>query len=148
MAGSDVLPQDALTHEEKEKVRYHLGYLETSMGASIQLGIPRPVQTVFLLEQGLELLTNGYAVNRVRCVLKILEDLECKMQGAVTTLSAESLGDLKLHPLRAQGKLFTDSLESEYRRWAGRLADIFGVPIYPYSQRFRRTGPGTNVPVN
>ncbi|KKK54507.1 hypothetical protein LCGC14_3083990, partial [marine sediment metagenome] len=42
-----------LTEAEKERVRYHLGYLQVSAAASIQLGIPRPLQTVFLLEQGL-----------------------------------------------------------------------------------------------
>lgn len=141
------LPIDSLTEEEKEKVRYHLGYLETSLAPSIQLGIPRPLQTVFLLEQGLNLIRNGFAVNRVRCTLKILDDIECKLFAGLQTLSAESLGELTLHPLRSQGKLFTDSLENEYRRWAGRLADILGVPLYPYSKRFRRVGPGTNVPV-
>lgn len=141
------VPQDTLTDEEKEKVRYHLGYLETSFAPSIQLGIPRPLQTVFLLEQGLTLLTNGFAVNRVRCILKILEDLECKLFGAVNTLSAGELGELKLHPLAHQGKLFTDSIEHEYVRWAGRLADVFGVPLYPYAKRFKKSGPGSTVSV-
>jgi hypothetical protein len=140
-------PVDSLTDEEKEKVRYHLGYLATSFAPSISLGIPRPLQTVFLLEQGLTLLVNGFAVNRVRCILKILDDLECKLVGGVTTLAAETLGELTLHPLRERGKTFTDSLEDEYRRWAGRLADIFGVPLYPYAARFKRRGPGTVVSV-
>ena len=146
MAGP--VPQDALNNEEKEKARYHLGYLETSSAASIQLGIPQPLQTVFLLEQGLTLLTNGFAVNRVRCILKILDDLECKLYGAVDTLSAESLGELKLHPLAGQGALFTDSIEKEYVRWANRLADCLGVPKYPYSARFKHKGPGSTIPVS
>ncbi len=141
------LPIDELNEEEKEKVRYHLGYLETSFAPSIQLGIPKPLQTVFLLEQGLTLLRNGYAVNRVRCILRTLEDLECKMVGAVGTLAAERLGQMTLHPLRSQGKLFTDSIEGEYKRWAFRLADIFGVPIYPFAERFKKKGPGSVIPV-
>lgn len=140
-------PSDALTEEEKEKVRYHLGYLETSFAPSIALGIPKPLQTVFLLEQGLTLLVNGFAVNRVRCILKVLDETEAKIFGAQSTLVADKLGELSLHPLKAQGKLVTDSLEGEYRRWANRLADIFGVPIYPFSDRFKRRGPGTSVPI-
>lgn len=142
------LPQDSLTNEEKEKVRYHLGYLATSFAPSIQLGIPRPLQTVFLLEQGLELLTLGYAVNRVRCILGTLDGLECQLAGAVQTLSASRLGNLEMHPLKEKGLLFTDSIEREYVRWASRLADILGVPLYPYSARFRKSGPGSVVPVS
>jgi hypothetical protein len=141
-------PTDALNDEEKEKARYHLGYLETSFAPSIQLGMPKPLQTVFLLEQGLTLLVNGYAVNRVRCILKTLDDLECQLVCAVKTMAAASLGELKLHPLSGMGKLFTDSLEDEYVRWAGRLADILGVPLYPYARRFKRTGPGSVIPVS
>jgi hypothetical protein len=140
-------PIDALTEEEKERCRYHLGYLETRLGPSIQLGIPRPLQLVFLLEQGLTLLTNGFAVNRVRCILKILDELEQKLLAAADYVGADSLGELSLHPLKAQGKLAPDSLEREYRRWAARLSDIFGVPIYAFSQRFRRSGPGSVLPV-
>ena len=55
-----------LTEEEKERVRYHLGYMETSFGgnqtaASLQFGIPRPVQTMFLVEEAIQnLLTNVF----------------------------------------------------------------------------------------
>ena len=40
-------------------------------------------------------------------------------------------------------------LEKEYARWGGRLADVFGVPFYPYSNRYKYNM-GTvagNVPV-
>ena len=146
MSGGPI-PIDGLNEEEKEKVRYHLGYLETSLAPSIQLGIPKPTQTLFLLEDGLGLLRNGFACNRARCILKVLDELEVKLVAGVSTLVASNLGTMKLHPLAAMGQLYTDSLEKEYRRWAGRLADIFGVPIYPFSQRFKRSGPGTSITV-
>lgn len=137
----------ALTDEEKERVRYHTGYMETSFAASMQLGIPRPVQTIFLLEQALGLLSNQYAVDRVRRTLATLDDLECQLTAAAKMVGVESLGSIKMHPLAGQGKLVTDSLEKEYVRWARRLADIFGVPLYPYSWRFRVGGPGHSIPV-
>ena len=93
------------------------------------------------------MIQNEFAVNRVVCVLDILDGIEKKLAGAIGTLVADNLGTLQLHPLRAQGKLFTDSLEKEYCRWAKRLADILGVPLYPYSARFRKSGPGSGVPV-
>lgn len=126
-----------LTDQEKERVRYHLGYMETSFGsnqaaASLQLGIPRPAQTVFLLEEAISaLLTNTYALDRVRKILCVLDGMEEKIAAAACQLTAESIGDIKL---RAN---LPDLLEREYVRWARRLADILGVPIYPFSMRFR-----------
>lgn len=141
-----------LTEDEKEKCRYHLGYMETSFGsdqaaASLQFGVPRPVQTAFLLEEAIQnLLTNPFAVDRVRRVLNTLENLERQIEASSCTLPVEQLGEITLHPGRAQGKFTPDLLEREYVRWAYRLADILGVPIYPFSRRFQRTGPGP-VPV-
>jgi hypothetical protein len=138
----------ALPEQDKERARYHLGYLETSLAASIQLGIPRPLQTVFLLEQGLNLLVNPFAVSRVVCILDTLDRLESQLISAAAAVGVDKLGNLQLHPLRTRGKLGTDSVEDEYRRWAYRLSDILGVPIYPYSKRFRRAGPGSSIGVS
>lgn len=136
-----------LTDAEKERCRYHLGYMETSFAASLILGIPRPAQTIFLLEQALGLLTNPFACDRVRSILATLDQLETQIQGASCTLAAERVGEITLHPGRARGEYLPDLLEKEYGRWARRLADILGVPLYPYSQRFRGTGGARNVPV-
>ncbi len=130
-----------LTEAEKEKIRYHLGYMETSFAASMQLGIPRPVQTVFLLESAMSLLTNEGAVNRVRGILLQLERLEEQLKQATCSLVAKKLGDLELRDN------FPDLLEKEYGRWARRLADILGVPLYAFSTRFSRGGPGRSIPV-
>ncbi len=137
----------ALTEEQKERCRYFLGYLGVSNAPSMQLGIPRPLQTVFLLEDALSLLTNQYSVQRVTCILETLEALEKKMAASTTYLAADRVGSLQLHPLRNQGKLYTDSLEKEVLRWSKRLADVLGVPPYAYSSRFRKSGPGSGVPV-
>ena len=138
-----------LTESEKERVRYHLGYLETDQAPSIQLGIPRPLQTVFLVEQAIQrLVTSPFVCARIRRVLDILDKIEKQLVGALCMLGVESLGDLKLHPLRHKGMLVTDSLEREYVRWGKRLSDILGVPIYPYSDRYRKRGPGSSISVS
>lgn len=137
----------ALSEENKERVRYHLGYLNTSFAASITMGIPRPVQTLFLVEDAMQLII-PQAVPRVLCLLDTLDSIETQMRKAMGTLGVESAGELTLHPLRSQGKLVTDSLEREYVRWADRLADTLGVPKYPFATRFARRGPGTNIPVS
>lgn len=134
---------DALTDEEKERSFYHLGYPETSTVASYQLGIPKPLQAAFLVTQAVDLITNSFAVRRVRCLLQILDSIEAQLVCAQKSLQAEQLGKLTLHPLRSQGKLFTDSLRREYRDWGLQLANVLGVPVYPFAGRYRKSGPGT-----
>lgn len=132
-----------LTPDEKERVMYHLGYMGTgTSAAALQFGVARPVQTMFLLQSALELLTDPYAVNRVRRVLFTLDTIEQKLQESLCSLIAEQLGNMKLR------EHYPDLLEKEYVRWARRLADIFGVPLYAFSDRFRPKGPARNVPVS
>lgn len=131
-----------LTDSEKERIRYHMGYMGTSFGgvsaaASLSYGIARPIQTMFLVENAIQqLLVNPFAVDRVRRVLQVLDELEAKLQAASCTLVAGQLGDLQLHPGKDRGEYFTDLLEREYKRWAMRLADILGCPLYKFSTRF------------
>lgn len=137
-----------LSDADKERTRYHTGYMETSFAASIQLGIPRPVQTMFLLEQAMNLIIDQNAINRVVRTLNYLDFVECQLQKVAPHLAAEQLGNLKLRGAK-RGETYPDLLEREYIRWAKRLADILGVPLYPYSGRF---GPGGaagsgNIPV-
>lgn len=131
----------ALTPEEKVRVRYHLGYLNVQPAASLSFGIPKPQQTMFLVEQSMDLLIAG-AEDIVRRLIGILDSIECKLLEAAEYLVAESIGDLKLREKAPQ------ALEQEYGRWAKRLADTLGVPLYPFSARFSGgSGGAGNVPV-
>ena len=138
----------AFTESEKERIRYHMGYLASSSAASIQFGLPRPLQTLFILEDAISLITNPHAQDRVRNILSCLDQIEGKLKSAQCTLMAEKLGQLVLHPGRDKGLFATDLLEREYVRWVNRLADILGAPKYVYSERFRRRGPGSVLAVS
>ena len=135
------MPMNVLTEEEKARVRHHTGYPEVQPAASIQFGVPRPVQTAFLLESAMGLLLIT-AVPRVREILQILDDLEQKIIDAQCYLVADKLGEISLAGAGgdSQNRLATDRLEGEYVRWAQRLVDIFGVPLYPGSARFSNGG--------
>lgn len=141
-----------LTEQEKERCRYHLGYLGTSFGgetaaASMAFGVPQPIQTVFLMEEAIQnLLTNPHAVERVRSILCTLDQLEDKLRNAACQLAVESVGDLKLRSSKA-GETYPDLLEREYVRWANRLADVLGVPLYPFAKRFKNSTGIRSVPV-
>ncbi len=132
-----------LTIAEKSRVRYHLGYIASGFPASLQYGLPRPQQAMFMLEDAMNNLVEADALERVRDILQALSMLEKKMLCAVDQLGVEKLGNISLrgnHP---------DLLEKEYDRWSSRLADIFGVPKYPFSRRTQGgRGPGSNIPVS
>jgi hypothetical protein len=86
-------------------------------------------------------LVESNALDRVRKIVSILDKIEDKMVCAVDQLVVEKLGEMTLragHP---------DLLEKEYDRWSSRLADIFGVPKYPFSVKTQKRGPGSHVPV-
>lgn len=137
-----------LSDADKSRARYHLGYLASSFAGSIQLGLPKPLQVVFVLEDALQLLIEPGAVARLRCILDTMDGIEAQMRGALGSLLASQLGNMKLHPLAdKKGELFTDSLEREYVRWGQRASDILGAPPYWFSARYQRRGPGSSVPV-
>lgn len=131
-----------LDASEKERVRYHCGYLNVQPASSIQFGIPVPIQTLFLIEQSMNNILPS-AEDRVRKIIVILDNIECKMVGAQDYLVASKLEDLTIRPDHI------DQLEHEYCRWASRLSDELGAPLYPGSPKFRSlfgTGVGS-VPV-
>ena len=131
------MPLDA---REKERVRYHLAYLAVQPAASISFGIPRPIQTMFLVEEAMNNVIDE-AVDRVRRILKIMDDIEGKLVDAQDRLAASALDTLKLRENEPE------MLEIEYRRWGNRLADLFGVSPYYYSTRYRGGVKAGSIPV-
>jgi len=129
-----------LTDQEKERCRYHLGYPEMKAVASLQFGIPRPMQTAFLVELALDNVMT-VAEPRVRQILSVMDGIESSLVDAQTRLAAISLGDIKLRQDEP------GQLEREYVRWGMRLADILGCPIYPFSTKYAQTMNGINIPV-
>lgn len=121
-----------LSDAEKERVRYHLGYLSVSTAASLTFGIPVPQQTLFLVESAMTRIIAD-SVPRVKRILQIMDGIEEQLVEAQPRFAAMKLGDLDLRENE------TDKLEREYVRWGHRLAEIFGVPVYPYSERYSQS---------
>ena len=119
-----------LSAADQSRTYYHLGYLQVQPAASLSFGIPRPIQTVFLVQTAITNLIQE-AVPRVLSILSIMDNVESKLVQAQTRLAALQIEELKLNPEEP------DLLEKEYVRWALRLADILGVPLYPFSTRFK-----------
>ena len=128
----------ALTDDERERCRYHLGYLNTSTAASIHLGIPAASQPLFLLESAMNLLLPSGEL-RVRSLLAKLDSTEQRIFEAQERLAARKVGEIDLNRDECE------QLEGEYRRWQLRLARQFGVSPNPFDPSGR--GGGINVPV-
>ena len=127
-----------LTPSERERVRYHLGYLNVQMAGSVQFGLPRPVQTLFILEEAMtQVIAEG--LDRVRRLLKVLDDIECRLIASQDRLAAKKLGELETRENEP------DLLEREYYRWGGRLADQLGVAFYAYSNRYKNQGSAAGI---
>lgn len=118
-----------LTEQDKERCRYHMGYLGVAAGPSISFGIPKLSQTLYLLEQSLANMIE-LAVPRLRSNLDVMDGIERKMIEAQDRLAAAKLEELELN------KSECNQLEGEYQRWGLRLADITGAPVNPFSARY------------
>lgn len=116
---------------EKERIKYHMGYTGQSTAASLAYGLPIPVQTMFLVESAIDRL-NGHSEDRVRKLITILDKVECKMEGGLDNLEVSQIEQVELR------EDHLDKLEDEYCRWAARLADVVGAPLYPGAAKFRR----------
>lgn len=121
----------AFTPDERNRIRVALGYMSVGMAASMQLGIPRPAQTLFLLEDAMTLIL-PQAEDRCRRIVETMENIECQLAAATANFAVSEVDGIKLR--ENQDEL----LERNYVRWGKRLADVLGVPIYPYSERYNR----------
>lgn len=120
----------ALTPPERSRVLYHLGYLNVAPAASLSFGIPRPIQTMFLVETAMtNLVDDGFTIENVRRILGVLDRIDCQIAESPVYFIASKSGNTEIDP-QLQTKL-----EYAYCQQMGRLADILGVPAYPYSQR-------------
>lgn len=140
----------ALTSYEKARVRYHLGYPVTTQLATLQAGAPVALPTLFLVEQQMDALdTDGLVI--VRAAVTQLDAIDNELVCARKQLAVDAVGEITMAGGAAGGggghPTVTDRLEGEYRRWAQRLADALGVPLYAYSTRHAVSARGINVKV-
>lgn len=127
------------SEEEQDSIRYHLGYTNVATNPSLSLGIPALGQAIFLINSAMGRLRDTSA-GRVRQQVSILEAIEKKMVEALKRFEAAEVDGIKLRGVgddRSETKL----LEIEYDRWGNRLANLFGVPYYPFAKRYQSGNP-------
>jgi hypothetical protein len=119
------------SEEQKERVKYHLGYTAARMQTSLSFGQPLPRETMFLLQAVLGDWSDEFGYQRALTHVQNLDKIECLLVEALDRLSVTQVGNTSIRQDE------TDALEKEYNRWANRLADLLGVPFYAYSNRFK-----------
>jgi len=124
----------ALSLAERERVRYHLGYLSTELGASISLGIQTASQLLFILEANMgNILPEGEPGVR-RCIQE-LDCIEDQQSSFRRSLEVKSTGDVHF-----RGSDAFDELDIQYSRWVQRLADTLGSVVNPFSLQHQSLG--------
>ena len=134
------MPNVTLTEEEKARIRYHLGYVQTDPVASIQLGIPRSSQPQFLVETQMNRIPDT-AVALVRSCVAKCDATEQRILDCQERMAAKSIDEIDLNPDEA------NMLRREYRYWVQKLADNLGVPINAYASAWQAGAQPLNVPV-
>lgn len=136
------MPSAPLTDAEKQRVAYHMGYPAVTSAASVAFGVPMMTQTNFLIYNVLGHLMDS-ALEQVRTISSIMDNIETKLIDAQDRLAATRLEDLYLREDEC------DALDKQYRNWGYKLSDITGAPVYPYSRRYSNGGGNavTSVPI-
>lgn len=116
---------------QRERVRYHLGYPTVQIAATIQLGIPTPVQTLYLVDATLNSVP-AETIPRIMSILNTMDNIECLLREVAGHVAVSKSGNTELRENEG------DLIEEEYAKWQGRLSDLLGAPPYPYSNRTKR----------
>jgi len=125
-----------LTEEEKEKIRYHMGYPSQGEYRSYFAGIPFNPQTLYLLEGRMERLAEQ-SLPRVRVLLGRLDGIDEQTYCAsFKHMAAEQLEDLRPNPQ------YNEELRREYTYWQQRLAQVLNVPVNADFSGIRRVDQG------
>lgn len=125
-----------ISDADKERARYHLGYMTVTVASSAHFGIPQSTEVQWMFESSIGRVMPASEA-RVVSILDKLDEIECLLFESSKDLFARRAGDLE--PNLNQ----PDDVEKEYVRWAKRLADMLGVMPYPFSNRFQSQLVGT-----
>lgn len=128
-----------LSDAEKERVRYHLGYLNVSPAAARALGMPSSNEPAYLVEYSMDsLLPSGEP--GVRRAIVELDCIEDQLADARKQLGMRQVGEIVF-----AGDDGMMALERQYVWWADQLASTLGCIRNPMSPKWQGMGMGGGV---
>jgi len=116
----------AITAQEIERVKYHLGYPSVALGAGIGLGQPMLFQALFPVEGTLRNVIPE-AEEQIRTVLARCDSTDAAILGGQVRMQAARVADIALRLDELP------RLRDEYKFWVRRLSECTGAPINPTS---------------
>lgn len=137
MAG---VPTNQLTDDEKVRTRHHLGFMNVSAVATFVLGVPGAVDAGFIIERAMTLVLPE-ALPQYRKILGFLDQTEQQKIDDQELLAVDKVGDINIRQKEME------QLSQAYRYWQGRLANMLGVMVNPYSKVAEDSGGGAFTPV-
>lgn len=120
----------ALTLEERAKIRYHLGYLNTNVGHALALGLVSASQLLFIVERNMDSLLNE-AEFLVRRAVSELDCIEDQLSASRENYATRRVDEVHFDT-NQEGRL-----QDQYLQWSDTLADLLGATINPFSKRHR-----------
>jgi hypothetical protein len=130
-----------LTIGERVQVRLHLGYPNSADVATMVLGVPSSIETMFIIEKAMDLV-RPEAMTQVRRHLQILDSIEAQMVDDLELLAVTQVDEITIRTDEQS------SLVSRYLYWRSGLANLFGAEPNPFDPRFLGgAGGGINLSV-
>ena len=126
------------TEEEKARIRYHLGYIQSDPILSVLLGISALAQPQFLVEGQMNRMPDT-AVSLVRQLIGRCDQSEQQLFDAQEFVVVSEVDEIKINPDKLT------QLQERYRYWVQKLADNLGAPINAYASAFQTGG---RLPLN
>lgn len=133
------LGPQALTQEERARIRYHLGYPNVVAYATFALGTPQSFEGLFAIDSAFDKV-NPHALPNVRELLARCDETEAQRFEFQPDLEVSKVCDIELRP-DAQQRLW-----NQYDYWRNGLANQLGVYCNPFDKRDNARG-GLNATV-
>lgn len=126
------------TASERQRIRVDLGYLGSGTSASFSLGLPRPMQNIYLVEDAINfVLPETEPI--VRRIMDVMDNVETKLVEAQDLLAATKVDEILTRADEC------DRLEEQWVRWGEQLASVIGAPYNYYNARYQRWAAGSQA---
>lgn len=125
-----------LTPFQRASIKRHLGYPLITATETLRSGMlpSGPDDLTFAMEKAFD----NVIPEAEKMILTIVEKLEC-----IEKQLGEQVGDLAVLAVgstQLAGQEGMGAVEAQYRKWAQKLSDTIGVPMYRHSQYQREIG--------
>lgn len=131
----------AISEENKNRIRRHLGYGGVQQAATFLLGTPAAVETAFMVEGSYARILPSAELMLYR-MLDRLDEIETMIFESAGSIEASEVGNIKLRD---------DAMEKFVQRYGffqGEVANLLQIPVNPFDQRFRGYGGGGGINVS